>query len=110
MPDIRLLLQNPHQVRNLRHHPADGRRIFSFANRIQFPQPQSFDNQLLLLVEADRAPVILDFQLACGRFFLRTHELPQNLFKWFLAKSGNFLRILKITQSLERSLNDIVRV
>src|SRR5438105_2048237 len=77
MPDINLLLQNPHQMRNFCDHPSDGRCVFSFTRCIQLAEPESLHNQLLLIVEADRAPVVLDSQLACGRFLLLAcHDYP----------------------------------
>src|SRR5262249_32312220 len=79
-------------------------------HRVQFPESQTFNDQLLLLVEADGAPVILNLQFSGGRFSLRSHKLPQYLFQRFLAKPRNVLWIFEIPKALEGRLDHVVRV
>src|SRR5262245_36020101 len=79
-------LQYPQQMRNLCDHSANCGSIFGFPNRIQFSQSKPLHDQLLLLSEADCAPIVLNAKFAPRRLiFLRHEPTPKPLLMPFPA-------------------------
>src|SRR5262245_13671092 len=73
MPDIFQnppLLNDPHQVRNLRDHTPGCRGISYFTRRIQLIKTQAFHDKLLVDIEPDRTSVILNLEFARSRSLL----------------------------------------
>src|SRR5262249_33533190 len=74
------------QMRDHFDHSAHFGGRFRFPNPPQFSQSKPFHDELLLLGEANRAPIILNPKLARRRFgFLRHETTPRPLLMLFPA-------------------------
>jgi hypothetical protein len=79
MPDIKLLTNNPYEVRNLGDHATNCRSIFNFSNGIELSETEPLYDELLVDVKPNPASVVLDLDLSCGLFLFCHCVTPESL-------------------------------